>query len=34
VVILEEVKSADWGVGGNSFTTSDVKALATSNPKS
>jgi 4-oxalocrotonate tautomerase len=28
VVVLEEVKSADWGVGGNTFTTSDVKALA------
>ena len=26
-VILEEVKSGDWGVGGNSFTTNDVKAL-------
>jgi 4-oxalocrotonate tautomerase len=26
-VILEEVKSGDWGVGGNSFTTNDVKTL-------
>jgi 4-oxalocrotonate tautomerase len=33
VVVLEEVKSADWSVGGNSFTTADVKALAASNPK-
>ena len=33
VVILEEVKSADWGVGGTCFTTSDVKALAASKPK-
>lgn len=28
VVILEEIKSGDWGIGGGSFTTSDVKALA------
>jgi 4-oxalocrotonate tautomerase len=28
LVVLEEVKSGDWGVGGNSFTTSDVKAIA------
>ena len=33
VVVLEEVKSADWGVGGTSFSTADVKALAASNPK-
>lgn len=26
-VVVEEVKSGDWGVGGNSFTTNDVKAL-------
>ena len=26
-VILEEVKSGDWGVGGNGLTTADVKAL-------
>jgi 4-oxalocrotonate tautomerase len=28
VVVLDEVKSGDWGIGGNSFTTSDAKALA------
>ena len=27
-VVVEEVKSGDWGVGGNSLTTSDVNALA------
>ena len=27
-VVIEEVKSGDWGVGGNSLTTNDVKALA------
>jgi 4-oxalocrotonate tautomerase len=26
-VILEEVKSGDWGVGGNGLTAADVKAL-------
>jgi 4-oxalocrotonate tautomerase len=28
LVVVEEVKSGDWGVGGKTFTTSDVKALA------
>jgi len=28
VVVLEEVKSGDWGIGGNSLTTVDAKALA------
>ena len=28
VVVVEEVKSGDWGVGGNPLTVSDVKALA------
>ena len=28
VVILEEVKSGDWGIGGNPLTTNDAKALA------
>jgi 4-oxalocrotonate tautomerase len=28
VVIIEEVKSGDWGVGGKAFTRADVKALA------
>ncbi len=27
-VVIEEVKSGDWGVGGNALTVSDVKALA------
>ena len=27
-VIVEEVKSGDWGIGGQSMTTADVKALA------
>jgi 4-oxalocrotonate tautomerase len=28
VVVLEEVRSGDWGIGGQSYTTGDVKALA------
>jgi 4-oxalocrotonate tautomerase len=28
LVIVEEVKSGDWGIGGRSLTTVDVKALA------
>ncbi|MFA5110801.1 MAG: 4-oxalocrotonate tautomerase family protein [Desulfobaccales bacterium] len=27
VVVIEEVKSGDWGVGGKAFTCADVKAL-------
>jgi 4-oxalocrotonate tautomerase len=27
-VIVEEVKSGEWGIGGKGMTTSDVKALA------
>jgi 4-oxalocrotonate tautomerase len=27
-VVIEEVKSGDWGIGGNPLTTTDVKALA------
>jgi len=27
-VIVEEVKSGDWGIGGQALTTADVKALA------
>jgi 4-oxalocrotonate tautomerase len=27
-VVIEEVKSGAWGIGGNPLTTSDVKALA------
>lgn len=26
-VVLEEVKSGDWGIGGNGLTTADVQAL-------
>jgi 4-oxalocrotonate tautomerase len=33
VVVVEEVKSGDWGVGGNPLTTSDVKALAAGKSK-
>ena len=32
VVVVEEVKSGDWGVGGKTFTVSDVKALAAGKP--
>jgi 4-oxalocrotonate tautomerase len=28
LVVIEEVKSGDYGVGGNPFTTADVNALA------
>jgi 4-oxalocrotonate tautomerase len=27
-VIVEEVRSGDWGIGGKALTTQDVKALA------
>jgi 4-oxalocrotonate tautomerase len=27
-VVVEEVRSGDWGIGGNPLTTEDVKALA------
>jgi 4-oxalocrotonate tautomerase len=27
-VVLEEVKSGSWGIGGNPLTTADVKAMA------
>lgn len=26
--IVEEIKSGDWGIGGNTLSTDDVKALA------
>jgi len=29
-VVIEEVKSGDWGIGGNPLTTNDVKTLAAS----
>jgi 4-oxalocrotonate tautomerase len=28
LVIIEEVKSGDWSIGGKAFSTADVKALA------
>ena len=31
-VVIEEVKSGDWGIGGNALTTNDVKALAEARP--
>jgi 4-oxalocrotonate tautomerase len=27
-VVVEEVKSGDWGIGGKGYTTEDVKKLA------
>jgi 4-oxalocrotonate tautomerase len=33
VVVLDEVKSGDWGIGGNSLTTADAKALAAGKAK-
>jgi 4-oxalocrotonate tautomerase len=32
VVIVEEVKSGDWGIGGKPLSTADVKALAAGAP--
>lgn len=32
-VIIEEVKSGDWGIGGVSYTTADVKAVAAGTAK-
>jgi 4-oxalocrotonate tautomerase len=31
--VVEEVKSGDWGIGGNPLTTDDVKALAAGDTK-
>jgi len=31
-VVVEEVKSGDWGIGGNQLTTEDVKALQAGAP--
>ena len=28
LVVIDEVKSGDWAIGGNPLTTNDVKALA------
>ena len=33
LVVVEEVKSGDWGIGGKSMTTADVKALAAGKAK-
>jgi 4-oxalocrotonate tautomerase len=32
LVVVEEVKSGDWGVGGKPLTVGDVKALAAGKP--
>jgi 4-oxalocrotonate tautomerase len=32
LVVIDEVKSGDWGFGGRPTTTSDVKALAAGKP--
>ena len=32
-VVIEEVKSGDWGIGGDPLTTNDVKALAAGKSK-
>jgi 4-oxalocrotonate tautomerase len=32
-VVVEEVKSGDWGIGGNFLTTNDAKALAAGKSK-
>jgi 4-oxalocrotonate tautomerase len=31
-VVVEEVASGDWGIGGNPLTTADVRALAAGVP--
>ena len=31
-VIVDEVKSGDWGIGGRPLTTDDVRALAAGKP--
>ncbi len=33
VVVVEEVKSGDWGIGGKPLTTNDVKAMAAGKSK-
>jgi len=33
VVVLEEVRSGDWGIGGNSLSTQDARALAAGKSK-
>jgi len=34
VVVLEETKSGDWGIGGKPITTEDAKALAAGSTRS
>jgi 4-oxalocrotonate tautomerase len=34
LVVIDEVESGDWGIGGKAFTTNDVKALAAGRPMS
>ena len=31
-VVIEEVKSGDWGIGGNPLSTADVRALQAGTP--
>lgn len=31
-VVVDEVKSGDWGIGGKGLTTADVRSLAASSP--
>ena len=31
-VLVEEVRSGDWGIGGKRLTTADVQALAAAQP--
>ena len=31
-VVLEEVKSGDWGIGGQALSTGDIRALAAGAP--
>jgi 4-oxalocrotonate tautomerase len=31
-VVVEEVRSGDWGIGGQALTTEDVRALAAGTP--
>jgi 4-oxalocrotonate tautomerase len=33
MVVLEEIKSGDWGIGGTSLSTADAKALAVGKTK-
>lgn len=33
MVVIDEVKSGDWGIGGKPLSTEDVKALAAGGPR-